>query len=161
MTLATFSRIAAAAAVATTLGGPAAHAGKAEPIKECPPDQRLTQARELTAPPDEGAIREVLTYTDISGWRGVEGLALRIRRITVKPGGFVPLHYHFDRPSVDYIIEGELVEHNTFCAVPIVHEAGASSNRFGNYLGHWWKNETAHDVVLILADVVPLENVNY
>ena len=150
-----------AAAAAVVLGVPAALAGKAEPVKECPPDQRLTTAQELTAPPDEGAIREVLTYTDLSGWRGVEGLALRIRRVTVKPGGYVPLHYHFDRPSVDYIVEGEIVEHNTFCAVPITHEVGDSSNRFGDYLGHWWQNQTDHDVVLISADVVPLENVNY
>ena len=96
-----------AAATVLVLAAPQAFAGTAEPVKECPPDQRLTAARELTAPPDEGATREVLTYTDISGWRGVEGLALRIRRVTVKPGGYVPLHYHFDRPSVDYIIEGE------------------------------------------------------
>ena len=150
-----------AAAAAVVLGVPAALAGKAEPVKECPPDQRLTTAQELTAPPDEGAIREVLTYTDLSGWRGVEGLALRIRRVTVKPGGYVPLHYHFDRPSVDYIVEGEIVEHNSFCAVPITHKAGESSNRFGDFLGHWWKNQTDQDVVLISADVVPLENVNY
>ncbi len=155
-----FLRIAAAAA-AIALAAPAAQAGKAEPVKECPPEQRLTEPRELVAPPDEGAIREVLSHADLSGWRGVEGLALRIRRITVKPGGYVPLHYHFDRPSVDYIVQGELVEHNTFCAVPIVHKAGASSERFGDFLGHWWQNETDQDVVLISSDVVPLENVNY
>lgn len=150
-----------AAATVLVLAAPQAFAGTAEPVKECPPDQRLAVARELTAPPDEGATREVLTYTDISGWRGVEGLALRIRRVTVEPGGYVPLHYHFDRPSVDYIIEGEIVEHNTFCAVPITHKAGDSSNRFGDYLGHWWQNQTDHEVVLISADVVPLENVNF
>ena len=113
------------------------------------------------APPDEGAIREVLSYADISGWRGVDGLALRIRRITVKPGGFVPLHYHFDRPSVDYIIQGELVEHNTFCAVTIVHTAGQSASRFCDFVGHWWENKADHDVILVSSDVVPLESVNY
>lgn len=143
------------------MAAPSAHAVTAEPIKECPAEHRLAQPRELTAPPDEGTIREVLTYVPIGGWRGVEGLALRIRRITVTPGGFVPLHYHQDRPSVDYVIEGELIEHNSFCAVPIVHKAGDSSNRFGDFLGHWWENKTDKDVVLISADVVPLENVSF
>jgi hypothetical protein len=151
----------AAALLAGLLSATAAQAGPAEPIKECPPEQRLAQPRELSAPPDEGTVREVLSHTDISGWRGVDGLALRIRRITVRPGGYVPLHYHFDRPSVDYIVEGVLVEHNTFCAVPIVHRAGESSNRFGDFLGHWWQNTTDKDVVLISSDVVPLENVNF
>ena len=151
----------AASAMACALWSSAVLAGPAEPIKECPPEQRLAQAQELVAPPDEGAIREVLSYADISGWRGVDGLALRIRRITVKPGGFVPLHYHFDRPSVDYIIQGELVEHNTFCAVPIVHTAGQSASRFGDFVGHWWENKTDHDVILVSSDVVPLESVNY
>jgi quercetin dioxygenase-like cupin family protein len=149
------------AALAASLSASAALAGPADPVKECPVEHRLAQPRELTALPDEGTVREVLTHVNISGWRGVDGFALRTRRITVRPGGWVPLHYHFDRPSVDYVIEGELVEHHTFCAVPIVHRAGDSSNRFGDFLGHWWKNETDRYVVLISSDVVPLENVNF
>jgi mannose-6-phosphate isomerase-like protein (cupin superfamily) len=154
-------RLAPALALLASLPATAALAAPADPIKECPPEHRLTQPRELVAPPDEGTTREVLTYVPIGGWRGVEGLALRIRRITVAPGGWVPLHFHNDRPSVDYMIEGELVEHVTFCAVPITHRAGDSANRFGDFLGHWWKNETATPVVLVSADVVPVENVNY
>jgi quercetin dioxygenase-like cupin family protein len=150
-----------ATGLVVTLSAATAIAGPADPIKECPVDQRLTKARELVAPPDEGAIREVLSSANLTGWRGVDGLALRIRRITVRPGGFVPLHYHNDRPSVDYIVTGELVEHNSFCAVPIVHHAGDSASRFGDFLGHWWKNETDRDVVLVSSDVVPVDQVNY
>lgn len=128
---------------------------------ECPPEHRLTTARELTAPPDVGATREVLQWVDISNWMNVDGLALRIRRLVVAPGGFVPLHYHNDRPAVDYIVEGEIVEHSSFCAVPIVHRAGDSGSDFGDFRGHWWVNETNAPVVLVSADVVPLELVNY
>ena len=153
--------LAAAALVAAALAAGEARAVEAQPIAECPPEHRLAEPRTLTAPPDEGTVREVLTYVSIGGWRGVEGLSLRIRRITVKPGGFVPLHYHNDRPSVDYIIEGELIEHNTLCAVPIVHKPGHSANRFGDFLGHWWENRTDGDVVLVSADVVPDDLVEY
>jgi quercetin dioxygenase-like cupin family protein len=148
-------------AVVSLLSAPAAWAVDSEPMKECPPEHRLAKPRDLMAPPDEGTIREVLAHVPIGGWRGVQGLSLRIRRITVEPGGFVPLHYHNDRPSVDYIIEGELVEHATFCAVPIVHRPGDSASRFGDFFGHWWKNETDRPVVLVSADVVPNDLVNY
>jgi quercetin dioxygenase-like cupin family protein len=148
-------------AVACLLAAPAARAVDSQPMKECPPEHRLTKPRDLAAPPDVGTIREVLTYVSIGGWRNVQGLSLRIRRITVEPGGFVPLHYHNDRPSVDYVIEGELVEHATFCAVPIVHRPGDSASRFGDFFGHWWKNETGSPVVLVSADVVPDDLVDY
>ena len=38
------------------LATPIALARPAEPVKECPADQRLAQPRELTAPPDEGTL---------------------------------------------------------------------------------------------------------
>ncbi len=147
--------------VALIAGAPTAHAVEAQPVAECPPEFRLTAPQELVAPPDEGATREVLTWVSLDGWRGVEGLALRIRKLTVAPGGWVPLHWHNDRPSVDYIIEGELVEHNSFCSVELPHHAGDAANRFGDFHAHWWVNQTEKAVVLVSADVVPLDQVNY
>lgn len=149
-------------AIAIAVGdAPAAQAVDALPVEECPSAARLAAPRELIAPPDEGTIREVLTWVSLDGWRGVEGLALRIRKLTVKPGGWVPLHWHNDRPSVDYIVKGELIETNSFCAVEIPHEAGDAANRFGDFHAHWWVNQTAEDVVLVSADVVPLDQVDY
>jgi hypothetical protein len=148
-------------AAACLLAAIAARAAESAPMKECPPEHRLASPRDLVAPPGEGTIREVLTHVAIGGWRGVEGLSLRIRRITVEPGGFVPLPYHNDRPSVDDVIEGETAEHATFCAVPIVHRPGDSASRFGDFFGHWWKNETDRTVALVSADVVPNDLVNY
>lgn len=149
------------AALLVVLTVPAVAAGEAEPASKCPPESRLTEPRQLVAPPDKGAVREVLSYAMLDGWRGVQGLALRIRRITVVPGGFVPLHWHNDRPSVDYIIEGELIEHNAMCAVPIVHRAGDSDSEFGEGVAHWWENKTDRNVVLVSADVVPIDKVHY
>jgi quercetin dioxygenase-like cupin family protein len=155
------SRTPAAAAAVLIALATAAQAGPADPIKECPPEHRLTQPRELTPPPDEGTLREVLSYVDITGVQGAKDAVLRIRRIKVEPGGYVPLHWHNERPSVDYIMEGELVEHGAFCAVPVVHRAGHSSHRFGDFLGHWWKNEGTVPVVLVSADVVPVSDANF
>ncbi len=151
----------AGAALAILLSAGAASAAEPVVIKECPPEHRLAAPRELKAPPDEGTVREVKSFVPLDGWRGVEELALRIRKLTVVPGGWVPLHWHDDRPTVDYIIQGELVEHNSFCDVPILHHAGDSASRFGPGVAHWWKNETDKEVILVSADVVPLDKVNY
>src|SRR5207244_1622636 len=48
----------------------------------------------------------------------------RLRKLVVQPGGVVPWHSHDDRPALIYIIEGEIVEYASSCAVPIVHKAG-------------------------------------
>lgn len=149
------------AALAILLSTGAASAVEPVVINECPAEHRLSAPRELKAPPDEGTVREVKSFVPLDGWRGVEALALRIRKLTVVPGGFVPLHWHDDRPTVDYIIKGELIEHNSFCAVPIVHHEGDSASRFGIGVAHWWKNETDSEVILVSADVVPLDKVNY
>lgn len=145
----------AAATVALTLASLPALAG------ECPADQLLAKPRELTAPPDIGTMRQVLASVDLSGWRGVDGLALRMRRLVVAKDGFVPLHWHNDRPSVVYVVTGEIIEHSTFCAVPIIHKAGEWTPEFGDFHGHWWENKSGAEVVLLSTDLVPLEAVNY
>ncbi|HEX6011029.1 MAG TPA: hypothetical protein VFY87_04325 [Geminicoccaceae bacterium] len=142
-------------AAALAFGASAAQAG------ECPPEHKLAQPRELTAPPDVGTMRQVLTSVDMSGWRKVDGLALRMRRLVVAKDGFVPLHYHNDRPSIVYVVSGEIVEHATFCGVPILHKAGEWTPEFGDFMGHRWENRSGAEVVLISTDVVPLENVNF
>jgi quercetin dioxygenase-like cupin family protein len=90
----------------------------------------------------------------------MKGLMLRTRRLTVLPGGFVPTHSHEDRPAIIYIISGEIIEHNTKCAVPIVHKAGDSTAEFGAELKHWWENKGTVPVVLTSSDLVPIEMMN-
>ncbi len=128
---------------------------------QCPEDQMLQEPRQLTAPPDVGTQREVLDWVDLTGWRNVDGLALRMRRLTTAKDGFVPLHWHNDRPSIVYVVSGEIIEHSVFCKVPILHKAGEHTPEFGPNHAHWWENKSGSEVVLISTDVVPLENVNF
>jgi quercetin dioxygenase-like cupin family protein len=76
----------------------------------------------------------------------------RIRKLTIEPGGEVPWHSHADRPALIYVVSGEIVEHRSTCAVPIVHRAGEVAAELGPLM-HWWKNETDRPVVLISADL--------
>jgi quercetin dioxygenase-like cupin family protein len=78
---------------------------------------------------------------------------LRFRHMEIQPGGIVPLHDHADRPAMIMVIQGEIYENSSKCAVPIFHKAGDISREF---LGtkHWWKNEGKSTVVLSIADIV-------
>lgn len=78
---------------------------------------------------------------------------LRMRHMTVAPGGIVPLHDHADRPALIMVTSGEIVEHNSTCKVPLVHKAGDVAREF---LGtkHWWKNQSGQPVMLTIGDVV-------
>lgn len=78
---------------------------------------------------------------------------LRMRHMTIAPGGIVPLHDHADRPALIMVNSGEIYENSSKCLVPILHKAGDIARE---YLGtkHHWKNETAQPVELTIADIV-------
>lgn len=123
----------------------------------CPADKILKTPRAVENAPDQGTEREILSMVPLKGWRGVGELFLRTRRLTVVPGGFVPTHEHDDRPSIVVVITGEIIEHSSFCSVPILHRAGDTTPEFGPGHKHWWRNETKETVILISSDVVPPE----
>lgn len=143
------ARRAALAAALAILGAGTAQAGS------CPKDKVLTEPRKIAEAPDVGIKRETLSIVNLTGWRGTGDLRLRTRRLTVAVGGVVPTHQHDDRPSIVYVVKGEIVEHSSFCAVPILHREGEWTPEFGQGHAHWWENKTDKEVVLTSSDVVP------
>ena len=78
---------------------------------------------------------------------------LRLRHMTIAPGGIVPLHSHEDRPALIMVNSGEIYENSSKCSVPILHKAGDVARE---YLGtrHWWKNSGTQPVDLTIGDIV-------
>ncbi len=141
-------RIAALCVGAVLLGATGAQAD------ECPKDKVLAHNHDIEWKDDVGIRRKTLTIIDLTGWREIGDLRMRMRRLTIPPGGVIPTHEHTDRPSLVYFVKGEVIEHSSTCDVPIVHRAGESDTEWGPYR-HWWENKTASDVVLIGVDIVP------
>ena len=121
---------------------------------ECPESKVLAHNHDIDWKDDVGIRRKTLTMVDLNGWRGIGDLRLRMRRLTIPPGGVIPTHEHIDRPSLVFFVKGEVIEHSSKYDVPIVHRAGESDTEWGDYR-HWWENKTASDVVLIGVDIVP------
>ena len=64
------------------------------------------------APPaTKGATITSLAAVDLGPEiEGMAGRQLRMRRISVEPGGFLELHSHKDRPGTVYVLEGKFTE---------------------------------------------------
>ena len=146
-------RLSAAIALAVALSGTAL-AG------QCPAANVLKTPQPIRDAPDVGVTRDILSAVELKGWRGLGDFLLRTRRLVVAPGGIVPTHQHDDRPSIVYVVSGEIWEHNTFCSVPIRHRAGDWTPEFGVGHAHWWENKTKKPVVLTSSDIVPVEMMN-
>lgn len=80
---------------------------------------------------------------------------LRMRRITVEPGGAVMLHSHENRPALAIVTKGELIEFNNECSVPIRHKTGEIIKE-GFHVKHWMKNDGPGSAVLTVTDIVDL-----
>ncbi|MES2149600.1 MAG: cupin [Pseudomonadota bacterium] len=78
---------------------------------------------------------------------------LRLRHMSIAPGGIVPLHSHADRPALIQVVAGEIVEHSSKCMVPVLHKTGDVSREFLGTM-HWWKNESTLPVSLTIGDIV-------
>lgn len=81
---------------------------------------------------------------------GMQGLQLRMRTITIEPGGVVAVHSHKDRPGAAYVLKGSVIEHRG----DVAKEYGAGGNwaEDGN-VTHWVENKGVSPAVLIAVDI--------
>lgn len=140
--LAIFGAVAGAVAFA-----PAAFAG------ECPAGQlRANVTKPMTMP--KGVTDTVLASIDLAKEKiDAKNRQFRLRKLEIEPGGVVPFHSHADRPALIYIVEGEIYEYSSECAVPILHKAGEVAPET-HYTSHWWQNAGDKKVVLLSADIL-------
>lgn len=82
---------------------------------------------------------------------GMAGRQLRLRVLTIRPGGHIGLHSHKDRPAVVYFIQGTDVVTNADGSSKTFH-AGDTSVATKDTT-HWHRNDGKDDVVLIAVDV--------
>lgn len=120
---------------------------------ECPAGQMRAGATKPVAYGPAGVTDMVLSQIDLAGEKiALKGHLMRVRRLEVQPGGIVPWHSHEERPALIYIVSGEIYEHASNCAQPILHKAGEVAREM-HTTSHWWKNEGKTPVVLLSFDI--------
>jgi quercetin dioxygenase-like cupin family protein len=121
---------------------------------ECPADKMKTDAVKAVNHGPKGVSDKVLAAIDLSKEKvAVAGHMMRVRRLDIQPGGIVPWHSHAERPALIYVVSGEIIEHASNCAVPIVHKAGEVA-RETRATSHWWQNNGKTAVTLLSFDIV-------
>jgi quercetin dioxygenase-like cupin family protein len=81
---------------------------------------------------------------------GMQGRQLRLRMITLEPGGVVAVHSHKDRPGAVYVLKGTVMNH--IGDVAKEYGAGQSWAEDRN-VTHWVENKGTSPAVLIAADI--------
>jgi quercetin dioxygenase-like cupin family protein len=108
---------------------------------------------EQVAPETRGIDVQELATVDLTGEiEGMAGRKLRMRMVTIEPGGvFGPLHDHRGRPGLVYILQGTITDHR---------DGGATE--YGPGVGwpedkdtlHWLENRGTVPAVEISVDIV-------
>jgi len=81
---------------------------------------------------------------------GMAGRQLRMRKITIEPGGFFALHSHKDRPGTVYILEGKITETRN----GVVKEYGPGETWFENKeTNHQVENKGTAPATFVAVDV--------
>jgi quercetin dioxygenase-like cupin family protein len=79
------------------------------------------------------------------------GHQLRMRVLTIQPGGYIGLHSHKDRPSVVYFMQGTDTVTNGEGTSRTFHPGDTSA--VPSTTVHWHRNDGKDAVVLVAVDV--------
>jgi quercetin dioxygenase-like cupin family protein len=100
---------------------------------------------------NKGITVKVLEAIDLGPqFEAMAGRQLRLRLITIEPGGVFGIHDHKDRPATDYVLQGAIVDHRGSNAKE--YGAGTSINEDKNTV-HWVENKGTAPAVLVSADI--------
>jgi len=108
---------------------------------------------EQMAPETSGVAVQELATVDLA--REIEGMAgheLRMRMVTIEPGGvFGPIHDHRGRPGIVYIVQGTITDHRNGVATDYGPGVGWPEDRD---TVHWLENRGTSPAVEISVDIV-------
>ena len=116
-------------------GGTVAAAGQRQP-----PPQNVGQSEE--------ALRSLDLTTELESGKG---RPLRMRRITVQPGGALALHNHVDRPAVTYMLSGEMTYHQQGRPDTVIRAGQGFAE--GRTTTHWGENTGTVPAIWIAVDI--------
>lgn len=99
-----------------------------------------------------GQSEEALRSLDLTGeLESGTGRPLRMRRITVQPGGALALHNHVDRPAVTYMLQGEMTYHQDGQPDRVIRAGDGFAE--GRTTRHWGENTGKVPAVWIAVDI--------
>ena len=109
-------------------------------------------------PPSESsgvAVKALATVDLAHEIEGMAGRQLRMRMVTIEPGGVLgPMHDHRGRPGIVYILQGTITDHRDGVATDYGPGVGWPEDSKTN---HWLENRGTIPAVEISVDIVSRE----
>lgn len=119
-------------------------------VRECPAERVREGAFTSGEPQSVGLTSVDLALTPLAS---DPTRALRLRRLTLAPGGAIAWHDHAAIQGAAILLSGQLVERRNSCLDPITYNAG-DVVREDAATAHSWRNETDEEAVILVAHVV-------
>jgi quercetin dioxygenase-like cupin family protein len=82
---------------------------------------------------------------------GMQGRQLRMRVVTIEPGGVVAVHSHKGRPAVAYVVQGTVTESRVGAGSHEWHEGESWTE--DKDTTHWAENKGDGSVVIVAVDI--------
>ena len=100
---------------------------------------------------NKGITVKALTAVDLGPEiEGMGGRQLRMRMVTIDPGGVVGIHSHKDRPSTEFMLQGSIIDHRG--GVAEEYRPGDTFSGDKDTM-HWVENKGTTPAVVIAVDV--------
>jgi quercetin dioxygenase-like cupin family protein len=112
----------------------------------------VANAEEAAPKDNKGFTASKTTTVDLGAEiPGMEGRQLRLRVLTIEPGGHIGIHSHSDRPAVVYLVQG--TDTVTLAdGIAKTLQPGDTSTATKNTT-HWHRNDGKDAVILVAVDV--------
>ena len=102
-------------------------------------------------------VKELATLDLAREIEGMAGRRLRMRMVTIEPGGvFGPIHDHVGRPGIVYILEGTITDHREGVTTDYGPGVGWPEDRD---TVHWLENRGTTAAVEISVDIVTQDEI--
>jgi quercetin dioxygenase-like cupin family protein len=104
------------------------------------------------SPPTENKGVDAQAVSTIDLGPDMAGYQLRLRKITIGPGGVAAVHSHKERPAFAYVLEGTLTELRDGGYVKQYEPGGVITE--SRDVTHWAENRGAAKAVLVGVDII-------
>jgi quercetin dioxygenase-like cupin family protein len=114
----------------------------------------LWVANSQQQPPTENKGFKTLKTESIDLKPEIEGMKdrkLRLRLLTIEPGGYIGIHSHEDRPAVVYVIQG--TDTITFGDGSVKRLRAGDTGSATKDTTHWHRNDEKEPVVFVAVDI--------
>lgn len=99
-----------------------------------------------------GQSEDLLRTLDLTNeLASTKGRMLRMRKVTLQPGGVLGFHNHVDRPAITYFLQGEVTYHPDGKPDQVVKAGGGFAE--GRTATHWAENTGKVPAVWIAVDI--------